>query len=97
LICCGYSVGQSAKLFHAVSLKSNVDHAIRIIAKYPKIAEDLEREKNIQSFLTAVVDDDFDRNRDEVKFVLDSFDQNSIAVVPVSEMPRLADIAQREA
>jgi hypothetical protein len=57
----------------------------------------MEQELNMQSFLTAVVDDDFDKSRDEVQFVLDSFDRNSIAVVPVSDMPRLADMAKREA
>ena len=34
----GYRVGDEIKLFHAVSLKANVDQAIMLAARYPKIA-----------------------------------------------------------
>ena len=35
----GYRVGAEIKLFHAVSLQANVEQAITLAARYPKIAD----------------------------------------------------------
>ena len=62
----GYRVGETIKLFHAVSLKTNVDQAMVLASRYPKIASSIAQMNKAASVLTAVVDDDLDRGEAEV-------------------------------
>ena len=46
--------------------------------------------------LTAVIDDDLDRNKAEIGFALGMMQENGIRVSEVSEMPAIAAVARRE-
>jgi len=88
----GYRVGETIKLFHAVSLKASVEQAITLAARYPKIAKSMP----LSSALTAVVDDDLAKDDERIQFALASLEEEKIQIAPVAEMPQLAEAARRE-
>ena len=51
----GYRVGRRSSYFHAVSLKTSVEQAITLAARYPKIAEASRRRSQTNPSLTAVI------------------------------------------
>jgi Protein of unknown function (DUF3037) len=92
----GYRVSGEIKLFHAVSLKASVDAAIMLAARYPKIAPAMEKVAGAAPMLTAVVDDDLDRGREEVQFALSSMEEEKIRIAAAAEMPGIAAAARQE-
>ena len=92
----GYRVGAEIKLFHAVSLKTSVEQAIMLAARYPKIARGMAQTAQTNPSLTAVVDDDLDRRRDEVRFAMSGLEEENIQVASISEMPLIAERARLE-
>jgi hypothetical protein len=44
----------------------------------------------MKAWLTAIVDDDLDRGRDEVAFTMEMMRENGIVIVPTAEMARIA-------
>jgi len=94
----GYVLGEEIRLFHGVSLKARVDAAVTIASRYPKIVQAMshaDRFRFVPS-LTAVVDDDLDKTKEETGFALGMMHENGIRVAEVREMPRLAEEARRE-
>ncbi len=87
----GYSVGSDLKLLQSVSIHSRLDAAVTLAARYPKIAGDFANEKGVKTWLTAVVEDDADRNRDEVGFALGMLEESGIEIALVKDMPRIAE------
>lgn len=89
----GYASGETLKLLQAVPLQREKDIqggtnlAGRFLGVRPRIREKL----GLNSWLTAVVDDDHDATRNEVKFMLHLMDENGIAVARASEMHRVAE------
>jgi hypothetical protein len=90
----GYRVGDEIKLFHAVPMKTSVNQAITLASRYPKIALGIARTAKARSFLTAVVDNDLDRTRDEVQFALSAMEEEKIEVAIAAEMPMIAERAR---
>ncbi len=86
----GYSVADGVKFLHAVSFAQRVEQGMILAARFPQIAAGMQAKKNAKAWLTAVVDDDLDRSRDEVNFALDMMQESGIVVAPASEMPRIA-------
>ncbi len=92
----GYRVGDTIKLFHALSLKTNVDLAMGLASRYPKIASSIAQMTNAHPVLTVVVDDDLNRDEAEVHFLLDQMDEAQIQVTAVADMPEIAARAKRD-
>jgi hypothetical protein len=92
----GYPRGSSLKLFQAVSLKTNVESAVMLAARYPAIAAGMRTSRETIAALTAVVDDDLDTMRDEVNFALAMMQENNIRVARLAEMPSIAQVARKE-
>jgi hypothetical protein len=96
----GYRMRNEIKLFHAVSLKTSVDAAVMLAARYPKIEEKVLNAKKLEDrgtpFLTAVVDDGLQRDQAEIGFALGMMEENKIRVSTVSEMPAIAEAARLE-
>jgi hypothetical protein len=90
----GYRVGGEVKLFHAVSLKKNVEQALSLAYRYPKIAEGIARTESARSMLTAVVDDDFDRGLPQVEFALGTLKDFQVSVAAAGEMGGIARAAR---
>jgi hypothetical protein len=85
------------KLFHAVSLRANVNAAVTLGARYAKIAEAMRHsEERLEPVLTAVIDDGLEQVQLEVGFALGMMQENGIRVRPVSEMARIAEEARVE-
>jgi|SRR5579864_664212 len=87
----GYSAGEDFKFLHAVSLSQRVEHGMILAARFPQIAAGMRAKKNVKAWLTAVVDDDLDRTRDDVSFTLQMMQENGIVVAPTAEMPGIAE------
>jgi hypothetical protein len=86
----GYRVGDQIKFFQAVSLKTSVEQAIMLAARYPKIARGVNLTAQANPSLTAVVDDDLDRSKSEVRFALGALEEEKIQVAVLAEMPLIA-------
>jgi hypothetical protein len=92
----GYRVDDTIKLFHAVSLKGNVEQAIMLAARYPKVIKGMERSAQVRTSLTAVVDDNLRRGEETTQFALSAMEEEHIRVAAVAEMPMFAESARSE-
>ncbi|HVN18285.1 MAG TPA: DUF3037 domain-containing protein [Dongiaceae bacterium] len=92
----GYRVGREIKLFHAVSMRSGVDSAVMLAARFPKIAPVMEKVAGAAPLLTAVVEAGLDRSRNEVGFALEMMGESRIRVAETTEVAGIADTARRE-
>src|SRR5437764_3641721 len=86
----GYPAEGAFKFLHAVSLTQRVELGTLLAERFPKIASGLQAKKNVKAWLTAVVDDDLDRSRAEVKFALKRMQENGMVVVPAQKMQQVA-------
>jgi hypothetical protein len=92
----GYRVEGAIKLFHAVSMKANVDAAVTLAARYPRIAPSMFEATQAAPVLTAVIDDDIDRGQESVQFALSMMEDERIRIAVAAEMPMIAEVARRE-
>jgi len=85
------------KLFHAVSLKANVNGAVTLAARYPQIAHAMRNSADrVEPTLTAVIDVGVKLAESETGFALGMMQDNGIRVRPVGEMPAIAETARVE-
>jgi hypothetical protein len=87
----GYNTGKQIKMFHAVSMKHSVDSAVMLAVRYPQIKPLMGWVTGEPPLLTAVVEDQLDRLRNDVRFALEMMEENRIRVSLVSEMPAIAE------
>jgi|SRR5579862_727378 len=92
----GYRVGNEMKLFQAVSLKASVDSAVLLAVRYPRIRPLMTQAIAASVGLTAVIDDDLDRNEDAVQFALSMMEEEQIRIAVAAEVPLIADVAKLE-
>jgi DUF3037 family protein len=93
---CGYSPNGTVKLFHAVTLNSDIN-AVKVLAfSFPQLAQGIRKAENKQAFLTAIVEDDLPSDDESVTFARETLEQNAIRIVPVSAMPDIAKEAARD-
>jgi hypothetical protein len=92
----GYRVGSTVKIFQAVSMKSSIDQAVMLAARYPGIAEGMSRKIQTLPVLTAVTEDGVDRTEEQVQFALGMLEDAQIRVAVSAEVPLLAEQARRE-
>src|SRR5579864_104048 len=86
----GYPAGNNLKFLHAVSLHQRVEGGTILAARFPQIGASMQVKRGVKAWLTAIVDDNLDRGRDEVAFTLEMMRENGIVVEPAAEMPRIA-------
>ncbi|HYA24090.1 MAG TPA: DUF3037 domain-containing protein [Terriglobales bacterium] len=92
----GYRVGNTIKLFHAVSLQRSIANAVTLASRYPMISGRMADAIKAVPLLTAVIDDGLDRNNEEIHFALEMLEEAKAKVAPVSEMPAIAEVARQE-
>jgi hypothetical protein len=92
----GYRLGNEIKLFHAVSLKANVEAAVALASRYPRIAEGITRVTAASPVLTAVIDDGLDRKQEQIQFALNMMQDEKIRIATATGMPDIASVAKRE-
>ena len=93
---CGYSPNGTVKLFHAVTLNSDVNAAKVLAFSFPQLAQGIRKAENKQAFLTAIVEDDLPSEDEAVTFARETLEQNAIRIAPVSAMAAIAKQAARE-
>lgn len=93
---CGYRPNGVIRLFQAVSLESDLDAAKVLAFTFPQLREGIAQVEGAKAELTAVVEDDLDRNDDAVDFALITLARNEIAVAQMRELPRIAERARVE-
>jgi len=92
----GYRVGDTIKLFHAASLKRSADTAVALASRYPRFASGILEKEKTKSLLTAVVDDDLDRNNEEIQVSLEILERAKIKIASGTDMPAIAELARQE-
>jgi len=93
---CGYRPNGIIRLFHAVSLATEPDSAKVLAFSYPALAEGIARVEHAKTDLTAIVEDDLIQEDDGIQFAMQTLQQTSIHVVPVSELSEVAERARKE-
>lgn len=92
----GYRVGDSFKLFHAVSMRASVDSAVMLAARYGTILPAMARITKTTPLLTAIVEAELDRNKPEVEFALQMMRESTIGVSKISDMAGIAKQAAQD-
>jgi hypothetical protein len=93
---CGYSPNGTIKLFHAVSLASDVNAAKILAFTFPQLQDGIRRAEGKDAQLTAVVEDDLLGDDEAVSFARETLEQHEIRIARAGEMPQLAAVAARE-
>jgi hypothetical protein len=93
---CGYSPNGAVKLFHAVSLGTDVNAAKILAFTFPQLAEGIRKAEGKRAELTAVVEDDLPADDEPVNFARETLQQHSITIAAAAELPRIAATAARE-
>ena len=78
---------------------TNDANAAKVLAfSFPPLAEGVQKKEGKQAQLTAVVEDDLERNNDaeQIGFALETLSQQGINVAPLAQMAMLASVAARE-
>lgn len=93
---CGYRPNGVIRLFHAVSLDTEADSAKILAFPYPSLSEGIVGVENAKTDLTAIVENDLNREDAAILFAIQTLEQNSIRVAPVSQLPIFAERARQE-
>ncbi len=93
---CGYRPNGIVRLFHAVSLESDINAAKVLAYSYPALREGILRKENAHAELTAVIEDRLDQSDEQIRFAMRTLESNAITVAHVSQMPQLAERARAE-
>ena len=93
---CGYRPNGVIKLFHAISLASDVNTAKVLAFSYPQIAEGIARVERAKSELTAIIEHRLDRHDEQVGFALETLERSRIAIATTAEMDQVAEKARLE-
>jgi hypothetical protein len=88
--------GARVKLFHAVSLQTEVNAAKLLAFSFPQMRAGIRRAEEAEAQLTAVVEDDLDRRDDGIAFALATLEAQEIAVASVAQMSAIAERARIE-
>jgi hypothetical protein len=91
----GYRVGNAMRMFHAVSVATNVDQALALAYRFSRIDAGMRREQ-LQASLTAVLDRQRVPQEEKTQFAIGMLEQNLIRVRTVWEMAEIAGEAQRD-
>jgi hypothetical protein len=93
---CGYSPNGTVKLFHAVTLSSDINAAKVLAFSFPQLAHGIKKAEGKQALLTAVVEDNLPTDDESVAFARETLEQNAIRIAPVNSMAAVAREAARE-
>jgi hypothetical protein len=93
---CGYSPNGTVKLFHAISLATDVNAAKILAFTFPQLAEGIRKAEGKRAEMTAVVEDDLPADDEPVNFARETLQQHSIIIAAAAELPRIAATAARE-
>ncbi|MFI5072669.1 MAG: DUF3037 domain-containing protein [Terriglobales bacterium] len=84
------------KVFQAVSLSGKLDQANYFGSRAKEIIGVVAEKTGAAPFLTAVVNDDWDRNNADAKYAEQTMIKNQVEVAVLAEMPKIAERARLE-
>lgn len=93
---CGYSPNGTVKLFHAVSLATDINAAKVLAFSFPRLAEGIHKSTGKQALLTAIVEDNLPVDDESVSFARETLLQQEIHIASVIEMPAIAIVAAKD-
>jgi hypothetical protein len=93
---CWYRSNGTVSMFHALSLATEPESAKVLAFTYPALSEGVLRLESAKTDLTTIVEDDLNRDDDEIDFALHTLQQNSIKIATLSQMAQLAERARVE-
>ncbi|MGE0404950.1 MAG: DUF3037 domain-containing protein [Candidatus Korobacteraceae bacterium] len=93
---CGYQPNGIIRMFHAVSLESDVDNAKVLAFTFPELREGLARKQNAKSELTAIIEPDLDFGDEAIAFARTVMERNEIRVATTADLAGLAEQARLE-
>jgi hypothetical protein len=99
---CGYRPDGLVKIFHAVSLESDLEAAKGLAFSAPRLYEGVDRVEGAKLELTAVVEplkalssDEEDEAGERYRFGVEAMERELIRVVTVNDLARAAETARR--
>ena len=84
---CGYSPNGTVKLFHAVSLATDINTAKILAFTFPQLADGLRKAENKRAELTAILEDELPAGDESISFARETLQQHSISIASAAEMP----------
>ncbi len=87
--------GGVVKMFHAVSVASNVDQALALLYRYSLVATGM-RQEGLEAALTAVVEKRSALAEEKARFAIGRLKQHSVRVEPVEKAAEVADEVRRD-
>ncbi|MCU1305669.1 MAG: hypothetical protein JWN45_364 [Acidobacteriaceae bacterium] len=93
---CGYKPNGVVRLFHALSLATDVDSAKVLAYSYPRLQEGILRKENAKAELTAILEDKLDKSDEQIGFAMEILEKSLIKTASVAEMAKIAETARRE-
>jgi hypothetical protein len=93
---CGYRAGQVIRMFHATPLRKDVSMAKTLAFTFPRMAQGIRQAEGVGAELSAIVEDGLPEGDETIRFAREILEQQSIAIVSMSQMPDVAAQAARE-
>jgi hypothetical protein len=95
---CGYRPNGVIRMFHAVSLESDVETAKGLAFSAPRLTEGVERLEKAQLELTAIIEpiSSVGEDTELYRFGVEILEQQKIRVLTVNDLGRVAETARRE-
>jgi hypothetical protein len=92
----GYAIGETVRMFHALSLEHDVN-AVKVLGfSFPRIAEGILRAQKQQAELTAIVEDGLPGEDETISFALETLRAGEIKIASFQQLPEIAALAARE-
>jgi Protein of unknown function (DUF3037) len=88
---CGYQPNGVVHLFQAVALSTEPDTAKVLAFTYPLLAQGISRERRAKMELTAIVENEIDRDDGSLQFAAETLESSGIRIVAVRDMPAVAE------
>jgi hypothetical protein len=92
----GYRYDSTFKFLQALSLRGGPDSAKLLAFSFRQAETGIEKIEEAQARLTAVVENELDREDDEIKCSLNALEESRIAIAAVSEMPKIAESVRKD-
>jgi hypothetical protein len=93
---CGYRPNGIVRLFHAVSLETDINAAKVLAYSLPALQSAILKKEKAGTELTAVVEATVDRRDDQVAFAMATLEHAAIKIAGTDKLPALADRARKE-
>jgi hypothetical protein len=93
---CGYRPNGVIRLFHALSLETDIDSAKVLAYSYPELRDGILQKDNAKAELTAVLEDKLDLADEQISFAIATLEKSSIKTASVAEMAKIAENARIE-